>query len=502
MRPSTQPATLSRRAFVGAATLAGLHPAGANDEKPRKKPNLVFLFSDQQSSDMLGCYGNEQIRTPRIDRFASQGVLFENCVSNSPVCTPYRGILMSGQHGLYTGAIKNDFQMVPGNGNYFGEVLRDAGYRTGYIGKWHLYGGDRRRPIPAGPYRYGFDETFLSNNCTLEFRGGHAYYWNHEGEKVTYDDWEQYGQAKQATRFLDENHDRPFALFVSWHPPHSWPRVGSYGAPEDLLALYDPAKIRVRPGCEDSEECRTRYHGHMALCSSVDRAFGQIVDKLEDLGLTDNTIVVFTADHGDMLFSRGSRMEKGHPTADSCRVPLIVRWPERLKPQRTELLIGALDLMPTLLGTMGLRVPDTCQGRNLAVEIEQGRDDAVESIPLFLQIADTANWRGLYTRRHTYTFERSDSGTEAPNQFNRLYDRKRDPHELRNLYDSREHASLREKLHGETKAWMERVQDGMETHTAIARAILQDPEEAGLRGLGGPGRSGRLKGRPVDLLPG
>ncbi len=141
---------LSRRSLLGG--LASALPVAA--QKPGgSRPNLVFLFSDQQSWDMLGCYGNTQIITPNVDRLAGEGVRFTRCISNSPVCTPYRGVLLSGQHPLWTGALGNDLQMVSGNGKYFGEVLRDAGYRMGYFGKWHLYGGDRVRPIPAGAYR-------------------------------------------------------------------------------------------------------------------------------------------------------------------------------------------------------------------------------------------------------------------------------------------------------------------------------------------------------------
>ena len=118
---------------------------GRNVEEARKpsRPNLLFVFSDQQSWDMLGCYGNDQIITPNIDKMAARGVRFNHCVSSCPVCTPYRGMLMSGQHPLYNGCMVNDIQMLPGKGSDFGEVLRDAGYHTGYIGKWHLHGGNR-----------------------------------------------------------------------------------------------------------------------------------------------------------------------------------------------------------------------------------------------------------------------------------------------------------------------------------------------------------------------
>ncbi len=298
---------ISRRSFGASLAAAGAQAQG------KSRPNLVFVFSDQQSSDMLGCYGNRQIVTPQLDRFASQGVRFAHCISNSPLCTPYRGVLLSGMHPLRNGAMENDIRMVAGDGGYFGEVLRDSGYRTGYIGKWHLYGGDRVRPIPPGRDRYGFEGTFLSNNCTVVFDENRAYYWDEQGQRKKYGDWEPYAQTRQAMRFIDDNADKPFALFLSWHPPHNWSPVNppakgpedGYGAPADLLELYDPDKIEVRGNCENTPSHRKVYRGHMAMCTSLDRAFGWLMDKLREKGLSDNTIVVYTSDHGDTLLSHG-----------------------------------------------------------------------------------------------------------------------------------------------------------------------------------------------------
>ena len=158
-------------------------PAPERTADPR--PNLVFVFSDQQSSDMLGCYGNKQVISPNLDRLAAQGVRFNHCISSAPICTPYRGMLLSGQHPLRNGAFENDVRMLPGDGKYFGEVLRDNGYRLGYYGKWHLYGGDRDRPVPPGPYRYGFDHEFVINNCTLDYDKERAYLLGRQRQETT-----------------------------------------------------------------------------------------------------------------------------------------------------------------------------------------------------------------------------------------------------------------------------------------------------------------------------
>jgi len=500
---------LARAAYGERRASPAANQAGGGEGGP-SRPNLVYLFSDQQSFDMLGCNGNGQILTPNIDKAASEGVRFNHSISNSPLCTPYRGILMSGMHPLYSGALTNDFRMLPsevatqGRGKYFGEALRDAGYRMGYIGKWHLYGGDRNRPIPPGPCRFGFDHTFLSNNCTLLFDKGRAYFWNETGQKELYGDWEPYGQARQAMKFIDENADRPFALFVSWHPPHNWSGEYNYSAPEELTKLYDPAGIRLRPSVEDTPQVRKMYRGYMAMCTSLDKAFGQILDRLKAKGLAENTIVVYTSDHGDTLRSRGWPGHKGCPQAEASRVPLILRYPGRLKPRRSDLLVGTFDLMPTLLGLMGLAVPPTCQGRDLSSAIAEGRDDAVESLPL---VMIPGNWRGVYTRRHTYAFTVDADGNETrhrgypPSLLNCLYDREADPHEMTNLFHSAEHRAVRQKLHEEALAWMQRFGDTGWPYRKVFETVLV-PEDAAIeknQGLQSQG-NGRLKGRPIDLL--
>ena len=488
--------------FALSASIAALAAA------PAKRPNLVVLLSDQHSWDMVGAYGNRDVRTPHLDRAAREGVRFDHAVSTSPVCTPFRGILMTGQHPLHCGAIQNDLQIPPGNGNYLGEILRDAGYRTGYYGKWHLYGGDRNRGIPPGPLRYGFDHEFLVNNCTLVFDAARAYYWDQTGqEKILYGDWESDAQARQATEFIDRHADKPFALFVAWHPPHNWGQAHEgYAAPADLLALYDPAALTLRPTVEDTPRVRRMYQGHMAMVSAIDRAFGTVMAKLEERGIADNTLVVFSSDHGDMLRSYGWPNNKGRAEHGSARVPLLMRWPARLKPGVSPLLMGTLDLMPSLLGLLDLPVPATCQGRNAAPAIVAGRDDGVEALPLlFIPL----NWRGVYTRRHTYSFALHDpSERSVPggrNTFNVLYDREADPWETRNLFADSATATVREKLHAQALALMARYGDtGLKADELLARVVREDD----LRAVTLPppqrprGWEGRLKGRPIEVLAG
>lgn len=502
---------LSRRAFLGAASAAGalgMLGMGARGEgRMGRKPNLLFVFSDQQSWDMLGCMGNEDIKTPRLDAFAAQGTRFNHCVSSYPVCTPYRAMLLSGQHPLYNGAVSNDIPMIANNGPFLPEILRDAGYRMGYVGKWHLLGGDRDRPIPEGPMRYGFDGPFHTNNCHVNYTPGQCFYWSDAGEKVYFDEWEVYGQTRQALSFLDEcRDDEPFALFVSWHPPHDvgWQPgtlVRNYGTIPELMAEYDPAALRLRPSVEDSPAVRRAYQGHYAMCTGVDNAFGWLMDKLEEKGLAEDTLVVFTSDHGDNLSSYGRTIPKNYPEDTSVRVPLLMRWPGRIpQDQASDLLVGAMDLMPSLLGLLGHEPPGKVQGSDLSKEIGEGSDGNEESKPLMFLMP---SWRGIYTREHTYAegegphWRFNDKGKYAlgTQPVRALYDRSSDPHQLRNLHGEKSHAALQKALRAQTQQWLDRFEDPVLPPGELMRLVRgennQPPMDAQAPGF---------SGRPIDKI--
>lgn len=459
--------------------LSGLLMFTSASKKP-EKPNLVFIFTDQQAFDMLGCYGNKQIKTPNLDQFAKEGLRFTHCFSNSPVSTPFRGMLMSGQHSLYNGTFVNDKPLIPGHGKKFAEVLRDAGYNTAYIGKWHLLGGDRDRPVPKGEMRYGFDELFASNNCHVDFRAGKCFYWNEEGQKVFFNKWEVYGQTDQALAYLDsrKNATKPFALFVSWHPPHDWGKFKGedgkmhyrYDAPDELMAMYNLDSIQMRPGIENTPDRRRMVCGQMAMITGIDIAFGQLMEKLNQLELDKNTIVVFTSDHGDMLEFNDAILPKQYPHDYSCRIPFILRWPGKIEPGKTTgLLFSALDMMPSILGLMGLEVPKECHGKNLAKAICSGDENAVGYVPIWIYAGK--GFRGVITRDYTYATQKG--ATEGSLQ-NVLFDRKNDPYQLTNLFDDPKMAPVKEKMWTLTQEWMAKYNDQFWELNDFMKAASQD----------------------------
>jgi len=449
-----------------AAALGALPAVAATQPKaPKNAPNLLFVFSDQQAYDMAGCYGNTQIITPNIDRLASSGIRMENFYVNCPISSPFRGILMTGQHTLYNGCFTNDVPLLPASGKKFAEVLRDAGYRSAYIGKWHLLGGDRNRPVPPGEMRYGFDEVFYTNNCHVNFNKGACFFFDNDGKKVFFDDWEVFGQTQQALEYLESMRDSeaPFALFVSWHPPHDWGKFEGedgkmhfrYDAPPELMAYYDRDKIQVRPGLERTPDRLRMYHGHMAMTTGVDIALGRLLDKLQEIGAGENTLIVYTSDHGDMLESFGAELPKQYPHDYSSRVPLILSMPGKIAAGGVSpMLVCALDLMPTALGLMGLEIPATCQGMNLSGPVSGGKGKTRKLIPLWHVGNKEINFRGVVTQDYLYSTGQSGSPLQ-----NVLFDRKKDPHQLHNLYSDPRYVSTVARLDALTRQWMKEFGD-------------------------------------------
>jgi arylsulfatase A-like enzyme len=452
--------------------------------KPAKQPNLLFVFTDQQSFDMLGVAGNSQVLTPNLDQLAGEGVHFTNAISNCPICSPYRGMLMSGQHPLYNGCWTNDTPLLPDNGLTFAQALGQAGYETAYIGKWHLYGGGTRDTgIPKGKNRHGFDGTFLTNNCHVDYRPESCFYWNDEGEKVFFQDvyedepWELEAQTRQAEEFLStQDGTKPFALFVSWHPPHDYgggdadPNLPGHQYSYDvdvldpqLIEPYKNTDIKLRPdvlaGTEGETGRKEQYRNYMAMVTACDHSVGRLIEKLKEKGVYENTLVVFTSDHGDMIHSFNAKKPKQYPQDYSLRVPLIMRWEKGLKKHRkSDLLIGAMDIMPTILSLLGIETPREVQGKDLSNAIVNGDDDAVESVPIFMFIGK--GWRGVYTRDWTYAKSLNpEKSIHEGVETNVLFSRQNDPGQLNNLFDNKDYSGIQKDLAGMTHDWMDQFGD-------------------------------------------
>jgi arylsulfatase A-like enzyme len=325
----------------------------------KRKPNMLFVFSDQHRKHSLGCYGNEQVISPHFDSFAEKGLRFNNCIANSPVCVPMRGSMLTSMFAWNHRAMTNDLPIDPETRS-IADILNENNYHTGYIGKWHLGGVPRDKAIPCTE-RLGFKEWKVAN-CNHSYDKG--YYFDENDVRHEMSEFESIEQTDMALDFIRRNSadDSPWGLVLSWGPPHA----PFDAVPQKYLDMYDSEKISLRdnvppdniilskraPTLTD-EDMRKDYHAYYALITLLDEQFGRLLAELDELGIRDDTIVVYTSDHGDMLGSN-SMCKKQLPHTESISVPLLVSWKGRTFIGTSDELISLNDLAVSLTKLAGI----------------------------------------------------------------------------------------------------------------------------------------------------
>ena len=396
-----------------------------------EKPNIVLVWADQWRAAATGYAGDPNVKTPNLDRLAACSVNFTHSVSGCPVCTPFRASLMTGQRPTTHGLFLNDAHLSD-DAVTIGKVLKAAGYDTGYIGKWHLNGRGRLSYIPP-ENRQGFG-YWKAMECTHDYNHS-LYFAGEDRSPKLWAGYDAFAQTEDAGSYIRERAKagKPFALFLSWGPPHN-----PYGtAPADFRALYDPAQIKLRPNvpAELARKTRAELAGYYAHCSALDQSIGKLWDVLRDSGIEQNTILVFTADHGDMLGSHGME-RKQKPWDEALRVPMLWHFPSKLGTtgREPDAVISSEDLMPTLLGFCGLIIPPSVEGLDYSGMMAGGPNPNHENAALISCVAPFGEWsrqaggrefRGIRTKRYTYV--RDLNGPWL------LYDDESDPYQDKDL---------------------------------------------------------------------
>jgi arylsulfatase A-like enzyme len=436
--------------------------------------NLLFVFGDEHRRQSVGCYGNPDVRTPALDRLAAEGVRCTRAYANMAVCTPSRGSLLTGCWPQCHRAIGNDLPIDPAAPS-IARALNAAGFACAYAGKWHLGGVPRSRFVPPGPERLGFDAFWASWNCH------HAYfqpkYFLDTPDPVVIEGrYEPVVQTDLALDWLRTHRAQapaqPFCFFLSYGPPHSPYRP----LPPGMEGAYDPDALHLRPNCADTPQARRDLADYYAHITALDAQLARLLDYLRGSGELDDTLVVYSSDHGTLLESHGHKY-KQWPHEESIGIPLLMRFGERLPRGRTvDALIGVVDLAPTLLGLLGCPVPPAMQGADLSALVRG--DAAAGSGPesLYLQEATAGDqarsqgmlpWRGLRTRRYTYA-----RNLDGPWM---LFDDEADPYQLRNLVDDPAARDIRDALDRDLQRWMASTGDVLEPVDALmARHGLSD----------------------------
>ncbi len=465
---------------------------------PARRPNILFICTDQQRYDSLGCNGNTTARTPNLDALAASGARFENHIVANPVCMPSRSSMLTGRfpnaHRVWTNGIA-----LPPTETTLPAVLGHHGYRTASIGKIHLtptlcYPGpgmmESRRGWANGsldgwngPY-YGFDDVQLTVG-----HGDNALKWGHYGADVRarFPELVERVRQRESTASevdtresvipLEAHHttwigDRtvefimarraqgePFMLFTSFPDPHH-----PFHVPEPYASMFDPRDIPL-PMPDDNRDCKPHHYGGgrviearttsvlgeddlrriiartYGMIALIDDTVGRIMLALENTGLADETIVVFTSDHGELLGDHGLLLKGPYPCRSLLRVNCLMRAPGIAAPGTVvHNPTSNTDLLPTLLGLCGIDVPSGVQGRSLVDALQGGPSpDSALSMGWSKESGNRHVHQTMYTPNWRVTwFPRTGEGE--------LYNLADDPGEKYNLFDEPDHAKIRDQL--------------------------------------------------------
>ncbi len=438
------------------------------------RPNIVFLLADQLRAASLPLYGERLIDTPNIDRLAAGGVTLTNAVSTCPVCTPYRSMLLTGRHPQTTGHLIN-FVRTRHDEIGLADAFAAAGYRTAWIGKWHLHTGsfpqvEGQDYVPAGRDRLGF-EHWRGYNFHCQYYDGWVNVGDWRNERWT--GYETDALNRHAFEFIDADDGRPFCCFISPHQPH-FTGVSEF-APQ---TCYDrlPAELTLpanvpAPPPEDPRRpyasTRAMLRHYLAMTLALDDMLGELTDYLDRTGLAESTLLVFTSDHGTMAGAHGlPAWNKKMPYEESVRVPCVMRLPGVLDGGATrDALTAPVDIFPSLCGLCDVPIPPTVEGRDLSAAW-LGRPGAAEQHDLLMMNfnreydyhVDGDEWRAVRTKRHTYT-RWLDGRAE-------LFDNAADPLQMTNLVADPAAAGVRDRLEARLAELMAGLSDELLPGTA------------------------------------
>jgi arylsulfatase A-like enzyme len=449
--------TPTRRQFIKAAAISTILLPGTGclesvRRGSRKKPNIVFVLTDQWRAQATGYAGDPNVKTPNLDALAFKSINFENAVSVCPVCTPYRASLMTGKYPLSTGMFLNDLYL-PSEELCMGEIFKAAGYETAYIGKWHLDGHGRDTFIPRDR-RQGFDYWKVLE-CTHEYNESY-YYAGDDPTKRMWEGYDAYAQTADAQKYIRKwaKSDKPFLLVMAYGGPH----FPHHTAPEKLKDMYPPDSIKLRPNVPEDwkENARKEAQGYYAHCTALDKCIADLYNTLEETGTAENTIFVFTSDHGEMLGSQGQPPKrKQRPWDESIRIPFLLRYPAiGHKGRKVNTPINTPDILPTLMSLARIAIPDTIEGEDLS-QLVLGRKNEDRTV-LFMNVSpfdfpERKAFRGIRTSRYTYVC--------YPDGPWLMYDNHADPYQMKNLIGDSEYADLQKELDRRLKSRLKQTGD-------------------------------------------
>lgn len=446
-------------------------------------PNVIYVFPDQMRNHAMGFWNDVEFRdsvnfegdpvvTPNLNAFARQSRVLTSCQSNFPLSSPHRGMLLTGRFSQNSGVSTNCVANRPLSDlrddiDGIGDIFRKAGYDCGYIGKLHANHPTPNDPQNPGHYveervpawdaytppekRHGFNYWYSYGTYDVH---KHPHYWDTDGNRHEINQWSPEHETDKAIEYIvnqngERDGNKPFFLMVSYNPPHS-PYGSTEDCPEETYEFYKNkslGELLVRENADTTMVKAPSVRYYFASVSGVDQQFGRILTTLDSLGISDNTIVVFSSDHGETMCSHGIDDPKNSPYAESMNVPFLVRYPGNIQPGiDTELILSTPDVMPTLLGMAGLQnlIPSDVEGRDysgrflgnqdyaplrngaLYIKNSDGKKDSLGNVISYFPLS-----RGIKTHRYTMALNLDKKTGKLRDSL--LFDDLNDPYQLNNL---------------------------------------------------------------------
>jgi arylsulfatase A-like enzyme len=392
------------------------------------RPNVLVFFTDQQRWDCSGLHGNPLELMPNFDRMATAGTHCYNAFTCQPVCGPARASLQTGLHATATGVWRNGIALPPDQ-KTLAHYFRDAGYATGYIGKWHLADRD---PVPPDQ-RGGYDYWLAANVLEFSSQPYDCIMYDQDGHSVKLPGYRVDAQTDAVIRYIDAHQREPFFLFVSYLEPHFQNHIDDFVPPDGYRERYTgrwtPADLAALGGS-------THQHlgGYWGIIKRLDEALGRVLDALKSLHLLEDTIILFTSDHGCHFKTRNDEYKRSCHES-SIRIPTALRGPGFFGGGQIRHLVSLVDLPPTLLDAAGIPIGNHMHGRSILPLTRGSTAGWPEEV--FVQISEAQVGRSVRTRRWKYSVVAPDKdgcrdagSDQYVEEF--LYDLESDPHELDN----------------------------------------------------------------------
>ena len=402
------------------------------EKKPSFPPNIIVFFTDQQRWDSTGMHGNPLDLTPNFDRMARQGTHLHTTVTCQPVCGPARSCLQTGMYATNTGSYRNGIPLRQ-DLKTLAHCFQEGGYDTGYIGKWHL--ADNRYRGAAPPEQRGGYDYWLASNL-LEFTSDSydLVMFDNDMQRVKLPGYRVDAQTDAAIRYIDGHQENPFFLFISYIEPHHQNHLDDYPPPDGYRERYagrwTPPDLAALGGSSQQH-----LGGYWGQIKRLDETLGRMMDALKSLDMLENTVILYTTDHGNHFKTRNSEYKRSCHEA-SVRLPTALIGPGFSGGGEIREIVSLVDLPPTLLDAAGLPIPEQMEGRSVLPLVNRTAHDWPQEA--FIQISESQVGRAVRTHRWKYGVTAPEkSGWETPGsdeyveQY--LYDLEYDPYELTNL---------------------------------------------------------------------